>query len=338
MDKLLICSYNNFNILAHKVKGSISSKPIIIKKDNAETSIDCINPAFAINRGKYVYVCCESIKDGYILTIDSETNKVLKKVSSCGKSSCYLQITPDNKYVININYWDSIITVHPIINNILEEATQIIKPDNENKIYTIEDHLDNRQKTSHHHSCAFYKGDLYVPDLGTDKIDIYSYNDGILKFKNYIELPKNSGPRYIIFINDYLYVINELSSSISVIKMCVIPKIKQNIKTIPENINIKNTCGTIKYSKKGYIYASNRGHNSIAIFKILDNHMLELQNIQLTFGETPRHFELNKECTKLYVANQDTNEIVFFNILENTLKIIKTIDCNSPNFILSLEN
>ena len=40
-----------------------------------ETNIDCINPAFAINRGKYVYVCCESIKDGYILTIDSETNK-----------------------------------------------------------------------------------------------------------------------------------------------------------------------------------------------------------------------------------------------------------------------
>ena len=108
----------------------------------------------------------------------------------------------------------------------------IISPKEENKIYTIEDHLIDRQKTSHHHSCAFFRGDLYVPDLGTDNIDIYSYNNGNLKFKNYIQLSKNSGPRYIIFINDYLYVINELSSSISVIEMCDVPKIIQNIKTI----------------------------------------------------------------------------------------------------------
>jgi len=338
MDKLLICSYNHFDILAHKVKGKVSSKPITINESNEITNMDCINPAFAINRGKYVYVCCESIYNGYILTIDSETNKILKKVSSCGKSSCYLQVDPDDKYIININYWDSIISVHPIINNILEEATQVILPKHENQIYTIDDHLVDRQKTSHHHSCAFYKGYLYVPDLGTNRIDIYSYNNGKLKFKNYIELPKNSGPRYIIFIDDYLYVINELSSSISVIEMCPIPKIKQNIKTIPDNINVKNTCGTIKYSKNGYIYASNRGHNSIAIFKILDNKKLELRNIQITYGKTPRHFELNKDFSKLFVANQDTNEIVTFSILEDKLKIVKTIEYNSPNFILYLDH
>ena len=177
---------------------------------------------------------------------------------------------------------------------------------------------------------------MYVPDLGTDRIDIYNYDNGILSYKNFIQLQKKSGPRYILFINDYLYVINELSSSISVLEMCCVPKIIQHIKTIPDNINVKNTCGTIKYNKDGYIYASNRGHNSIAIFKILDNNLLELQYIQTSFGETPRHFEINEDCSRLYVANQDTNNIVIFDIKDNKLIKNNFINCNSPNFVLSL--
>lgn len=340
MNTILVCSYNKFNNLAHKVKGYMSSNPISIIQNNnySTTDIQCENPAFAIRRGKYIYVCCESINEGTILTIDSETRKILKSVSSCGKSSCYLQIDPDDKYIININYWDSIISVHPIVDNILQEASQIIIPKNENKIVTQEDHLFDRQKTSHHHSCAFYNGDLYVPDLGTDRIDIYSYVSGNLKFKEFIQLPRRSGPRYIIFRNDHLYVINELSSSISVIDMNPIPNTIQKISTIPENTNVKNTCGTIQYSKLGYIYASNRGHNSIAIFKIMDNNLLERQSNQNTFGKTPRHFQINEDCSNLYVANQDTNEIVTFRIEDNQLKIENVINCNSPNFILCLND
>ena len=339
MEKLLVCSYNNFNLLAHKVKGNQALKPITIIENNdyLKVNFDCINPAFAIQRGKYVYACCESIKDGHILTIDTKTNKIVKKVSSGGKSSCYLQIDPYDKYIININYWDSTISVHPIVNNILQEATQIVLPKHINNLYTIENHLEDRQKTSHHHSCAFYKGYLYVPDLGTDRIDIYYYSNGCLKFKDFIQLPKHSGPRYILFINKYLYVINELASSLSVLEMCSIPKIIQHIKTVPDDLSVKNTCGTIKYND-GYIYASNRGHDSIAIYKILENHKLELKNIQSTFGKTPRHFEISSCKKKLYVANQDTNEVIEFKIIEDRLKILNTIKCDSPNFVLCLDN
>ena len=338
MDNILVCSYNNFDVLAHKVRGCLSSNPISFLENLnfLGNNIKCVNPAFAIRRGKYIYVCCESINDGYILTINSETKEIVKTVSSCGKSSCYLQVDPNDKYIININYWDSIISVHPIVDDILQEASQIIVPNCENKIVTQKDHLEDRQKTSHHHSCAFYNDDLYVPDLGTDRIDIYSYTNGNLKFKDFIQLPRKSGPRYILFLNDYLYIINELSSSISVIKMNPTPEAVQNISTIPNKENIKNTCGTIKISTNGYIYASNRGNNSIAIFKILENNLLELKNIQSTFGETPRHFEINNDSSKLYVANQDTNKVVVFKIIEDKLKILDTIECNSPNFVLCL--
>ena len=133
-------------------------------------------------------------------------------------------------------------------------------------------------------------------------------------------------------------VINELSSSISVIKMNPTPNCVQNISTIPENTNVKNTCGTIQCSKLGYIYASNRGHNSIAIFKIMNNNLLELQSIETTFGKTPRHFQINEDCSKLYVANQDTNNIVSFMVNDNQLIKENVVECNSPNFILCLNN
>ena len=118
--------------------------------------------------------------------------------------------------------------------------------------------------------------------------------------------------------------------------MCTVPKIIQDIKTIPKDINVKNTCGTIKYSDKGYIYASNRGHDSIAIFKISKNHLLELKDINPTYGKIPRHFEINEDSSELYVANQDSNKVVVFKILKDKLKILDTIMCNSPNFVLCL--
>ena len=341
MDKILVCSYNNFEILAHKVKGLISHIPIGVL-DSKESSanpinVNCINPAFAITKGNFIYVCCESINDGYILTLNKTSLEILNKVSTQGKSSCYLEIDSTGSYMININYWDSSITVHPILDNIVQEAIQKISPSFENQIYTINDHLIDRQKTSHHHSCAFYKGDLYVPDLGTDRIDIYSYLDGNLEYKDCIELAKKSGPRYILFINNFLYVINELSSSVTVIDMEPFPRFIQNIKTIPDDFSCKNTCGTIKYNKTyKHIYASNRGHNSICMFELLPNGLLKVLNIVSTYGETPRHFDISQDNTKLYVANQDTNELVYFKILDDNLKILKKIPYNSPNFILDM--
>ena len=70
----------------------------------------------------------------------------------------------------------------------------------------------------------------------------------------------------------------------------------------------------------------------------MDNNLLELHSIETTFGETPRHFQINEECSKLYVANQDTNDIVFFRINENKLIKEKVVECNSPNFILCLND
>jgi 6-phosphogluconolactonase len=344
MTDLIISCYDKFNLLAHMPKGEENKNHFICNK-KIYTFPEIYNPAFILIHPKlqYIYVCSESIYNGTLSTFSFDNNKnlkLVKTVSSKGKSSCYLCFDKMMKNIININYWDSTISVHPLKNNVIQEAKQVIYPKIENDIYNIEDHLKDRQNTSHHHSCVFKNNYLFVPDLGKDKIDIYQYTKETLKYKCFFQLPKGRGPRYSIIEKEYLYVINELSSSISVIKLIddLPNEIIQNISTIPENILTKNTCGTIQiHPSKKYIYASNRGHDSIAIYKILEN-KLKLIDITKTGGKTPRHFSINNIGDKLYVANQDSNKCVIFNINSNGSLEIKNenIKINSPNFILKI--
>ena len=340
MTELLICSYNDFSNLAHIPKGKEAKFPLYWKGNKYFFKYNN-NPAFVLKHPvyQYYYICNESIFSGSISTFLLKNNelKLINTVSSCGKSSCYLVFDKNLEYIININYWDSIISVHPLKNNIVQKASQIVKPRISNNINKIEDHLKDRQATSHHHSCVFYGDKLYVPDLGTDKIDIYNYKNGKLTFAEYIQLKRGSGPRYTIIHNDHIYIINELSSSLSVIDLNdTTSKVIQNITTLPNNFIGKNTCGSIQINRdKKIIYASNRGHDSIACFKILDNNTLELIEIKKTLGKTPRHFCISNCLRKIHVANQDSNNIVTFNITNSgKLEYENISKCNSPNFII----
>jgi len=337
MDKLIVSSYNNFSLLAHKVLGEESKNSLIIFDGSVINSdINLKNPAFILKHPnkQIMYICYESIYDGYIATIEYKNNnlKILNVVSSEGKSSCYLEFTPDMQYIININYWDSSISIHPINDGILQKASKIYRNSKINEITHIDDHLKDRQSTSHHHSCIFYKKKLYVPDLGTDKIDIFDYTNGEIVYNNFFQLNKGNGPRYSIINNDFMYIVNELSSSVIVINMIDNMTIVQSMSTVPKECK-KNTCSGIQLIKN-YLYISNRGHDSIAIYKILDNNLLDLCGIYKTKGKTPRHFKVNNNMTKLYVANQDTNNIVVFDINNGSLNYNTEFICNSPNYIL----
>jgi len=340
-ENILVCSYNQKKKLAHVLRGEESKNTFSLYSKNLElinTYTEGYNPAFILKHpnNKYLYVCYESIYEGHIATFkyDNDTLKLINTVSSNGKSTCYLCFDPELKNIININYWDSSITIHPLDNNILMESVYEIKPFIQNNIYHIGDHLDDRQSTSHHHSCVFHNNDLYVPDLGTDKIDIYLYFKNRLIYDGFYQLKKGSGPRYCLVREDKLYIVNELSSSILILQVegGMIEDV-QEISTIPTWYEGKNTCGNILITKDDYIYVSNRGHNSIAIFEILKNGKLLGKDIIESGGRTPRHFNISKKEDKLYVGNQDTNSVVCFKREKGMLYYEKSIECNSPNFI-----
>ena len=330
--KLVVSSYTNFKNLAHKPKGIVNKNAITFNNKTINSSL-LYNPAFIFHNKEYnyFYVCLESINEGNIITIDSSLN-ILNNVSSNGKSSCYLEYD-NNKNIININYWDSSFSIHSIKNGILQDSIYTYREPQKIICKTLTDHLTNRQSECHFHSALFYKDVLFIPDLGLDKIHIFNSNN-YNKISEY-QLPKNSGPRYIRKMNNLIFIINELSSTISMCKYIDNFEIIQTISTIPENYKDYNTCGNLLvHPSNKYIFASNRGHNSIAIYKL--NNKLELINIFNCGGKTPRHFTFNKNGDKVFVANQDTNNISIFNFNNNNLIFSHNIKINSPNYILSL--
>ena len=387
MSQFLVSSYNNHSLLAHKPSGKESKKDFylinynnIIKDYNTNT----INPSFLYKSNSkiknntkknniknkiknntksnklIIYNCLESIEKGYLETYSFDKNnfklQLIGRVNSNGLSTCFIQSDLLNQNLIVINYWDSTISINPLNkDNIPEKSIFIYKNNYQFKLNNLKEHLHNRQSESHNHSIYFYNENIIiVPDLGKDELLFFYYDYKSIKLVFKYLLDTKSGPRYLQILNNYIYVINELDSSISVLLLFIDKNHIENvvqiqkIKTIPNDYKEYNTCGNILlHPLKKYLFASNRGHNSIAIYKILENFNLKLIKIIGSKGKTPRHFTINQKGNKLLIANQDSDNIVIYNILfkksnnaiiENIkLEYFNTItDVNSPNYILEL--
>ena len=351
MNKLFITSYTNFNCLAHLPSGKPTKSPLLLLDNSDEISIcnkELYNPAFMIKHPKSetYYVCLESIYRGHIATISE--NEIKQVITSGGKSSCFLAFDPCLKYLVNINYWDSSISIHSIDNKdyLLSEPIYIFKDKACHKANGLEEHLVNRQSEPHYHSVLFVEISkqtyLFVPDLGMDKIHIFEfiYDKPEICLITSVDLPSGSGPRYIVQNDDIIYVVNELNSTVTVFELIKnrIPEllVKNTKCTLPPDFpSTKSKCGGIMlHQTEPYLLVSNRGHNSITIFKCC-NFDIEIVQIFSTLGETPRHFTFDKNCSNIYVANQDTDTVTIFYFKKGMVQFIKSINVCSPNFILT---
>ena len=349
-DTIIISSYNDFDNLAHSPSGTACIIPLLVLNNDLfklQDVLGCYNPAFILKHPieKILYICCESIHQGNILTItyDKFYNfKLLGNVKT-GKSTCYLQLDFELENLLVVNYWDSEISIHPLDDDIPQESifnlpSNVISNDRKN-------HLIDRQSESHNHSLVLYKTKSYqdialVPDLGLDLIRIFSYQKNKLIPVNTYQLEKNSGPRYISVLMDHIYVVNELNSTVIVLKVIENDIINleeiQIISTIPEDYTGYNTCGNICIDNtRKYLIVSNRGHNSLAIYHI-DNFKLNLLSIKDCMGKTPRHFCFHKYTNDVIVANQDSDTIDLFNFSDGILNYIDKVNVNSPNFIVNI--
>ena len=234
-----------------------------------------------------------------------------------------------------------------------------------------------RQADPHSHALVldpFVGTVAYVPDLGKDLVREFFYD----RVQGKIEMELNvlpsglcsghpDGPRYLEFHpkHNVAYVVNELSSTVAVFEvdrallheMAAASKagqdmsqfkgrstlrLIQSIKTIPTAFPTHmNTCGRICVHKSGrFVVVSNRGHQSIAILRVLHKgpRRGELQAIGYfhTRGETPRHFQFDASGQYLLVANQDTDSLTVFNFNLSSGVITYTgnkYKVPSPNFI-----
>ena len=133
---------------------------------------------------------------------------------------------------------------------------------------------------------------------------------------------------------------NELNSTVVLVQKSDNGKYKKGIPitTLPTGYTDTNNCADIHISSDGkFVYASNRGHNSIAIYNVdASDGSLTLIGHQTTLGEGPRNFSLSPNDNYLIVANQHTNNIVSFkrDKITGLLKYMNQIEAPTPVCVL----
>ncbi len=249
------------------------------------------------------------------------TLEFINKKPSGGSAPCHLIIDNKDRFVLVSNYTSGNIAVLPVSENgrlgppveIMQHEGSGINP--------------KRQRVPHPHSTILDASGNYafVPDLGIDKVMIYKFNSRSGKLsphdRPFIKVVPGAGPRHIVFHPDSIkaYLINELNSTLTVFDFNAKTgdlNETQTISTLPTDFSGENACADLHIGYSGqYVYASNRGHDSIVVFAAdKSNGELSVIQHQHTLGKTPRSFAIDPIGRFLLVANQNSDTIVVFAI------------------------
>ncbi len=192
----------------------------------------------------------------------------------------------------------------------------------------------DRQESSHVHFSekSPLTDDIFVTDLGSDKVYVYDAN---FKRKTEINFNAGSGPRHIAFHSEkkFLYVFTELSNEVYKVDYSIDDYIiTDSIYTLDKEKSSKSDGAAIRISNDNrFLYVSNRGNNSISIRDISDANSMSLVDIISTEGDHPRDFNITPDGKYLLAANMNTDNLVLFGVDKESgkLKLIKS-DIYSP--------
>lgn len=251
--------------------------------------------------------------------------KLQNQVLTNGAHPCHVTLSPDGKKLVVSNYTGGSISVFNVLpDGSLSDMVQRIQHEGHST-------FKGRQDAPHCHSSKFDASgkNLFVADLGTDALTIYQVGSDKQLTANdpaIFKMPNGSGPRHFVFSSDgnFIYVINELSSTITVlIKYGGVWKEIQTITTLPKDFKGENWCADIHISGNGkFVYGSNRGNNSIAVFsRDVKSGKLEMIQTISVEGNWPRNFTLDPTGRFLLVANERSNDITVFKIDDATGKL-----------------
>ena len=365
---LYVGSYTHKKILAHSPKSNLSGKGIYrfaLEHDGALEFLghtESTNPAVLQIHPKkeMLYALSERIdRNGEIKSflIQEDGSLTLQNsFQAAGKSTCFLQFEKTNKFGIVVNYWDAFIDVVrfdskglPVhhVQNFRQQYRGISR-----QVLERDDHWQNRQVGPHAHSAHFWENRVFIPDLGERAIFQYTFSsDNFLKEEAVIKLAEGSGPRHMVINaqSNMAYISDELKNVVIVAKLDKSnftkrkPRLTpiQYLPTIPENSGKSYVSEILLSPDNRFVYVSNRGHDSISIFRVnQENGTLSLIGSIPTGGEFPRHFSISPSGNFLVVANQDSDLITVF-VRDPKSGLIHRLDqaynIPSPNYIQFLD-
>ncbi|MBN2213490.1 MAG: lactonase family protein [Bacteroidales bacterium] len=283
--------------------------------------------------GRFLYaVNRSSVIDGKewgtlsAFSIDQNTGMIvfINEQSTYGRGPCHISFSRSGNHAFVSNYNDGSLVVYGVNDDgSAGDSLQLIRHHGKS-INAL------RQESPHVHSAIMSPDDrfLYVSDLGIDKVMIYEFNpgSGLLRSAStpYYEVRPGSGPRHFTIHPNgrFAYLAEELSSTTSVFKrdtaLGTLTRI-QRISSIPSDYNEQNTNADIHTDPEGrFLYVSNRGHNSLAIYTISEDGMLSVAGYRHTMGDRPRNFLIDHNGDYLFVANRDSDHIRIFKISRQT--------------------
>ena len=299
------------------------------------------NPSFlTISKdGNYLLTVNET-NEGTIESykIEKDTLKFINKSPSGGAHPCFITVN-SNGDVLVANYTGGNIG--------------LLKLNGQGKLsglLDIQKHeghgSSERQQQPHAHSVWFDRKEnkVIAVDLGTNELWFSAIDKDQKKLvpgtPHKLKMEVGAGPRHLALHpkNEWLYVLNELNGTISFLKKRNGQyTLISNISALPKDWSDYNTSADIHISKDGkFLYASNRGHNSIAIYAIQADGSLNLIGHESTRGDGPRNFAISPDDRFLLVANQNSNNLVTFkrNLKTGLLKFVSKTEAFSPVCII----
>ncbi|MCL6545862.1 MAG: lactonase family protein [Bryobacteraceae bacterium] len=264
---------------------------------------------------------------------DPVTGKLTKlnELPSHGTSPCHVTVDRSGRCAVVANYGTGSVACYPLKSDgSLGEASAVIQ-------HTGSGPNPSRQQGPHAHQAVVSLDNRFVliPDLGLDKVMIYRLDPakGTLTPNDppFASTPPGAGPRHMAFHpkGRYAYVICELTSVITAYSYDASRGAFTQltaVSTLPPDFSGRNSTAEIEVHPNGrFLYGSNRGHDSIAVFSIdASTGTLSLVEHVSTQGKTPRNFKIDPSGNFLLAANQDTDNVLVFRIDPSTGRLSPT--------------
>ncbi len=277
------------------------------KLSEPEVAAEMGSPSFlAIHPNKkFLYAVGEGQgKDGgavVAFAMDVKTGKLTKlnDDKSGGPGPCHIVISPKGDLAAIANYGGG--------------STCVFAVEADGKLGKRVGFFQHKgEKAPHGHCCAFNAaGDhLYTVDLGLNRVKVFHVGKkGVEEdTEEDVITPAGSGPRHMAFhpAGGAFYVCGELDSTVNVVKG---NKVVQSLSTLPKATKGNSTAECIISADGKFVYVSNRGHNSVAVFKVKDDKTVEAAGHITGDIKTPRNFNIDPSGKWMLIASQAGDKV-----------------------------
>lgn len=282
---------------------------------------DLINPSFlAFDRSReFLYAVHGDLSDISAFAIDRSTGKLtqISRQSTEGKNPVHLAIDPTNRFVVVANHITSTLALLPRKEDgSLGPVVDLVKLEGRIGPHRVEQPFAKPHQTEFDPSGKF----IVVPDKGLDRVFTYRIDldrGKLVLAAKPAEAREGSGPRHVAFHpkGRLAYVVNELDLTVTAFRFD--PELGslepfQILSMLPDSFIGNSRASEIGITADGqFLYASNRGYDSIALFTVNQTDgCLTANGWQRTNGKTPQFFAIDPTGHYLFVANEESDNIV----------------------------